>query len=195
MTIAQVVQDYGYSAVLAGTFLEGETILILGGLAAHLGYLSLQWVIVCGFAGSLLGDQLFFLLGRRHGQAILARFPSWKSPSERAFAIMERHQNILIVSFRFLYGLRTVTPLALGISNVSYLRFAILNLIGAAIWAVVIAVGGFYFGQVMESVIGNVKRYELALAGAVVGIAMLAWLFRFYRQRRRDKAESRNSSR
>lgn len=195
MTIAQVVQDYGYPAVLVGTFFEGETILILGGLAAHLGYLSLQWVIACGFLGSLIGDQLFFLLGRRHGQAILARFPSWKAPSDRAFAIIERHQNILIVSFRFLYGLRTVTPLALGISNVSYLRFATLNLLGAAIWAVVIGVGGFYFGQVMESVMGSVKRYELALAGTVIGIAVLAWLVRFYRQRRLREPKSRDPDR
>jgi len=186
MDIAQVIQDYGYPAVLVGTFLEGETILILGGLAAHIGYLSLQWVIACAFAGTLIGDQLFFLLGRRHGKTILARHPSWEPRSERVLAILEQHQNLLILGFRFFYGLRVVTPLAIGISNVSYIRFAILNVIGAAIWAVGIGFAGFYFGQAMESILGDLKRYELALAGTVICIAGLVWLIRFYRRRRPD---------
>lgn len=195
MTIAQVVQDYGYPAVLVGTFLEGETILILGGLAAHLGYLSLKWVVACAFIGTLFGDQLFFLLGRRHGQTILARFPSWKSRSERVFAILERHQNVLILGFRFVYGLRTITPFAIGVSNVSYVRFATLNLIGAATWATLIGVGGFYFGEALEAVLGNVKRYEIALGGVIVAIAIVLWLVRFYRQRRLGSSKSRDARR
>lgn len=65
MTIADFLSHYGYLALLIGTFLEGETILVLGGLAAHQGYLDLAGVILAAFAGSLMGDQFFFLLGRR----------------------------------------------------------------------------------------------------------------------------------
>ena len=184
MTIAQVVQEYGYPALFIGTLLEGETILILGGLAAHLGYLSLKWVIVVAFLGTLTGDQLFFLLGRRHGQSLLAKHPVWKPRSARVLAILERHQNILILGFRFVYGLRTITPFAIGISNVSYVRFATLNLIGAATWAVSIGVAGYYFGQALETILGNVKHYEMALAGTIISIASVLWLVRFYRQRR-----------
>ena len=60
--LQDVIDKYGYAAVLIGTFLEGETILVIGGLAARLGYLKLQWVIVAAFAGSLAGDQI----GRAH---------------------------------------------------------------------------------------------------------------------------------
>ena len=62
-----LIDSYGYLAVAIGTFLEGETILALGGLAAHRGYLSFRDVVIvallCGFAG----DQFFFFLGRYHG--------------------------------------------------------------------------------------------------------------------------------
>ena len=63
------IQTYGYWAILIGTFLEGETILVLGGLAAHMGYMDLGGVILAAFAGSLCGDQLFFSWG-----ATTARF-------------------------------------------------------------------------------------------------------------------------
>jgi len=61
MDLQSIVENYGYAAILIGTFLEGETILVLAGLAAHQGYLILTWVILAAFAGSLCGDQLFFI--------------------------------------------------------------------------------------------------------------------------------------
>ena len=76
MTLESLVDAYGYVAVLVGTFLEGETILILGGFAAHRGYMALPWVILAAFIGSLCGDQLFFFLGRWHSQAILSKRPT-----------------------------------------------------------------------------------------------------------------------
>ena len=56
-----MIENYGYAAILVGTFLEGETILVLAGLAAQLGYLTLSGVILAAFLGSLSGDQLFFI--------------------------------------------------------------------------------------------------------------------------------------
>jgi membrane protein DedA with SNARE-associated domain len=55
-----ILKTYGYWAIFIGTFAEGETILILGGIAAKLGYLALPWVILAAFVGGLCGDQLFF---------------------------------------------------------------------------------------------------------------------------------------
>lgn len=46
MDIPQLIQQYGYAAVAVGAFLEGETVLILAAVSAHLGYLKLHAVIV-----------------------------------------------------------------------------------------------------------------------------------------------------
>ena len=80
MDLQGIIENYGYVAILIGTFLEGETILVLAGLAAHQGYLVLIWVILAAFSGSLCGDQLFFYLGRKHSQVVLSRRPAWKHP-------------------------------------------------------------------------------------------------------------------
>ena len=61
MDLQSIIENYGYAAILIGTFLEGETILVLAGLAAHQGYLELTGVIFSAFLGSLCGDQLFFI--------------------------------------------------------------------------------------------------------------------------------------
>lgn len=104
--------------------------------------------------------------------------------------ILERHQNLLILGFRFLYGLRSVTPFAIGISDVSYLRFTLLNLIGAGIWAISIGLAGYYFGQAVEAILGDIKRYEVELMAGIFGLAMVIWLVHFYRRRRSDRSAS-----
>ena len=111
MDLQSIIENYGYAAILIGTFLEGETIVVLAGLAAHQGYLVLTWVILAAFLGSLGGDQLFFYLGRKHSQVVLSRRPGWKQKAEKVHKMMNRFQTPMILSFRFLYGLRTVAPL------------------------------------------------------------------------------------
>lgn len=179
MTIESFIDSYGYAAILIGTFLEGETILVLGGFAAHRGYLSLPWVIVAALAGTLFGDQLYFFLGRWHGQKVLAKRPSWKARAARVENLLQRFQKPLIVVFRFLYGLRTVTPFVIGMSSVSTLQFVLLNIIGALVWSVLVGTGGYAFGSALEAIIGDVKKYELEVLGAIAIIGILIWVIHF----------------
>ncbi|MGD9139858.1 MAG: DedA family protein, partial [Desulfobacterales bacterium] len=136
---------YGCAAILIGTFFEGETILVLAGLAAHQGYLVLTWVIIAAFAGSLCGDQLFFYLGRKHSQAVLSKRPGWKQKAEKVHKMMNRFETPMILSFRFLYGLRTISPFVIGMSPVSVKKFILLNAVGALVWAVAVGGGGLPF--------------------------------------------------
>ena len=100
MTLESFLGAYGYAAILVGTLFEGETILILAGFAAHLGYLKLPWVIVAAFAGTLLGDQLFFYLGRKHRGKIIKTFPSWAARIKKAQKELERYGSTLMLTFR-----------------------------------------------------------------------------------------------
>jgi membrane protein DedA with SNARE-associated domain len=185
MDLQSIIENYGYAAILIGTFLEGETILVLAGLAAHKGYLVLTWVILAAFLGSLCGDQLFFYLGRKHSQVVLSRRPTWKQKAEKVNKMMNRFQTPLILGFRFLYGLRTVTPFVIGMSTVSLKKFLVLNVAGALIWAAAIGSCGYLFGHALEVFIGKAKSYEIYIMGSVAIVGVLIWTFHFYRRRRR----------
>ncbi|MCG6872673.1 MAG: DedA family protein [Gammaproteobacteria bacterium] len=179
MSPEELISTYGYAAIGVGTFLEGETILVLGGFAAHRGYLELPWVIVCAFLGTLLGDQLFFFIGRTKGKAALEKRPHWKSRSEKVFLLLDKHQVWFILGFRFLYGLRTVSPFVIGAGGIAPSRFLLLNILGAFLWAVVIGVLGYLFGHALELFIADIKRYELLILGVLAGTGALLWLFHF----------------
>jgi membrane protein DedA with SNARE-associated domain len=190
-----LLKTYGYWAIFIGTFAEGETILILGGFAAHRGYLALPWVILSAFIGSLCGDQLFFYLGRTRSQRFLARRPLWKERVYKAQRLLERFQTPLILGFRFLYGLRTVIPFVIGMGSVPIRRFIFLNTISALIWAIVIGTGGYLFGNILEIILGDIKHYERFILGAIAVSGMLLWVVHLYRHRRKRKAGRTKSSR
>ena len=176
-----LIEAYGYYALFVGTFLEGETILVLAGMAASLEHLKLPWVWAVAFAGSLLGDQTFFFIGRFKGKSFLAKRPTWQPQIGKVHRILERHHVLLLLGFRFLYGLRTVIPFVVGSSAVKTSRFIILNVIGAIIWAIVVGTGGYLFGAALLAIHKDVGHAVLIALG-VIGI--LIWLVRHLRQRR-----------
>jgi len=188
MDLQSIIENYGYAAIFIGTFIEGETVLILAGLAAHQGYLVLTWVILAAFMGSLCGDQLFFYLGRKHSQTILPRHPRWKTKAEKVHKLMDRFQTPVILFFRFLYGFRLVTPFVIGMSPVSVKKFIFLNVTGALVWAVTIGAGGYLFGHALEIFIGEIKDYEVLVFVLVALLGLLIWTIHFY-HRRKQKEE------
>lgn len=184
MELENLISTYGYWAILVGTFLEGETILILGGFAASRGYLELPFVILSAFFGTFFGDQLYFYLGRRYGQK-MARRSYWEGRLEKVQGLMVRFQTSLIFLFRFLYGLRTITPFAIGMSAISARKFFLLNAVSASIWALIVGVGGYLFGQFLEVLLGDLKKYEEIIWGGIALTGGLIWSTHFYRRRRR----------
>ncbi len=155
MELQQLIEQYGYWAILIGTFLKGETILVIGGYLCHRGYLDLPGVIIAAFIGTYISDQLFIHLGRVKGTTMLERRPNWQKKSARVLAMVRRNQNLAILGFRFLYGVRSISPFAIGISGVSPLRFLVLNGLGAFLWACVISSLGFMLGKAAELFINS----------------------------------------
>jgi len=182
MDIAGLVESYGYYALAVGTLLEGETILIAAGFAAHRGYLDIFTVVGIAALGGFLGDQFFFWLGRRHGPAVLARWPSVARQSDRVHRLIERYHAPVIIGVRFAYGLRIAGPILIGTSPISSARFALLNGFGAILWAILIAGVGWLFGQAAEILIGKIEQLEGWLLLGLLAAGAITWLIRKQRE-------------
>lgn len=176
---------YGYLAIMLGTFLEGEMALVLGGFLAHQGYLSLPGVMTAAFAGSLLADQLFFLLGRLRGRPYLQRRPKLMARVAKADRLVTRHRVSVALSFRFMYGMRTIIPFTLGLSSVSALLFVPLNMAGAAIWSVVLGSCGFLFGRSLTLFLTRLAHHEAEVFMGLAAAAVLIWGVLLARARRK----------
>src|SRR2546423_11887051 len=110
----ELVSQLGYAAVFVGTFLEGETVLALGGVAAAHGYLSFPRVVAVAVLGAFLGDQLCFYMGRRYGARLIARYPRLAAKAPRVQVLVRRWDMLTVIALRFLYGLRIAGPIGIG---------------------------------------------------------------------------------
>jgi membrane protein DedA with SNARE-associated domain len=187
IVLRSFVETYGYYALLAGTFLEGETILLIGGLVAHLGYLDLRVVMLVAFVGSFTGDQLYFCIGRLKGRELLARYHKWEKRVDTVHCLMARYHDLIMIGFRFVYGIRILTPIVLGMNkNVKTVRFFVFNAIGAVIWSVVVSSGGYFFGYAIEKLIRDVKHYEIIVLFVILGIGIAIWATRRFRLKKQQ---------
>lgn len=187
MDLHALISTHGYWVLALGCLAEGETVLLLAGFAAYRGHLDIGAVIALAAAAGFTGDQIFFWLGRRHGSAVLQRFPSIEQQSQRVFRLIEKYQAWVIVGVRFAYGLRIAGPIIIGTSQIKPLRFMLFNALGAVLWATVIGGAGYLFGEAATALLGQLHDIELWLLLGLAGLALLVLLV----QRRRARARLR----
>jgi membrane protein DedA with SNARE-associated domain len=174
----ELLSRYGYIVIFIWTCLEGETIVIIAGIFAQQLQLTPWFIALAAFGGSFLGDQIMFSLGKYKGPAVLTLFPRIGKKIDKAAALFKKYDNALILGFRFVYGIRNVTPILLGISGVSHKKFFCLNGIGAAAWALVFSFGGYYSGKAFIRIMDQVGHGILYLLLGLVALAAAIWLLR-----------------
>lgn len=172
---AQMVRDYGHLFLFVGTFLEGESVVLAGGYAAHRGLLSLPGVYLVCFIGSFLGDQFWYYIGRWKGGWVLDRFPKFKGNFEKVRKWLGRGEDLAVVASRFVPGTRMATPLLLGSSGYAPWRFAVFNAIGAAVWSLGLASVGYSLSMAVESV-GIQRKFQLYILLGLALFGLTWWL-------------------
>lgn len=171
-----VIAQLGYVSLFVGTFLEGESVLALAGLAASYGYLTFEYVVAVAALGAFLGDQVCFWIGRRYGERILQRYPKLAAKAPRVERLVRRFDAPAVIVLRFLYGLRIAGPIVIGSFGISPWRLALFNFIGALIWAPIVAGVGYLAGEALEAWIGRLKHVQIGLLMAALAVAAVAWL-------------------
>lgn len=167
-----LVTRWGYLAVFLGTFLEGETIVLLAGLAAYQGLLDVELVTIAAFSGSYLGDQLYFFLSRRFGRPWVERRPRVRQKVDRVLRLLDRWGDLFVLVFRFLYGVRSASSIAIGISKYPAPRFAFLNGVAAALWAVAFTWIGYAFAHAIWYVLDDLEDYQNAALLGLLGLCL-----------------------
>ncbi len=181
--------QFTYLLVLVATFIEGESIVILCGTAAHDLGINVELLALFAFAGSFIGDQLYYHLGRKYGTPLLSRWPTLGKKVDWAFRLVRDRPTLFVLSFRFIYGVRNIAPFVIGIVRVPRLRFILLNFIAAQIWAHTFAWGGYFVGQALQHWFGSNRWYVLL---GFVALAVAIGLYGYLAQRRKLRALERS---
>lgn len=165
--VTEFVREWGYLAVLIGSLFEGEVILITASALAALGYLSIYKVFTVSILTTIFVDQGLFFIGYIMGTDwLVRRFSKLEKARERVFSLLHRMDVFFIFAFRFIYGIRTISPLIIGSAKIKPARFIIFNIFSGFCWAST----GCFIGYVGADVIADGKFDSMP---AVVAISII----------------------
>ncbi|MFZ2725065.1 MAG: DedA family protein [Methylococcaceae bacterium] len=169
--------DWFYLLTFVWAALEGETFVIFAGFAAQRGYLNIEGLCIAAWLGSLTGDQICFWLGRYFGSHILVRYPKLQPKVEHAVGWLEKYAIAFILSYRFMYGIRNVSGIAIGMSHLPWQKFALWNAIAALLWAIAFSSAGYFFGDLFaripheeDALVSSMQETTLAIIALIVFI-------------------------
>lgn len=179
-----------YIILFLGSLVEGESIVLTAGILAYKGFLSLPAIIAISFTATLFADQGLFFVGRIYGPSLLDRKPHLKEKSQRVFDLLHKYNVWFILTFRFIYGIRTVSPLIIGTAGIPVKRFVILNFIAAVIWSVLSCYAGYalghFFGDDLDHMMKTAMKYQKITIGAIIAVITAVFLFRRWRRNKNN---------
>ena len=146
----EFVNHYGYLALVVGTFLEGETAILVASSLVYSGVLEGPQTIFFAFFGSFVSDWLYFFIGRLNGTYFIERRPTLKVRLDPVRRFFESHRVQILFSYRFLYGFRIILPLLIGLTGVRPLVFLGYSIVSGLLWASVVGLAGYYAGKFFQ---------------------------------------------
>jgi undecaprenyl-diphosphatase len=172
------------AAAFIGVIFPGEIAVLLGGVAAAQGSVSITLVLIAACLGAVLGDQVGYVVGREWGQQVLRKIPDRVLDEDRlqkGRAYIRRMGAKGVILGRWTAALRALVPGLAGMAHMSYPRFLVANVIGGVGWAVAVGVVGYLAGnsyKKVESALGGVSYVLLG----VIAVAAVVWHFTRHRR-------------
>ncbi|EMH4162782.1 DedA family protein [Pluralibacter gergoviae] len=187
MDIHNLISHYGYAALVLGSLAEGETVTLLGGVAAHQGLLRFWLVVVSVALGGMIGDQGLYLLGRHFGGPMLKRFKAQQQKIEKAQGLIQRHPWLFVIGTRFMYGFRIIGPILIGASHLPPKIFIPLNILGAVVWSLLFTTLGYLGGEAIAPWLHNLDQHLKHWAWLIIVVLLViaARLWMKYRSSRK----------
>ncbi|MGB6329814.1 MAG: DedA family protein [Halarcobacter sp.] len=170
-----LLKTYGYIILFAWSILEGEAGLIMAGLLSHTGNMNLYIAIFIAGLGGFTGDQIYFYIGRFNKSYVHKNFKGQRRKFALAHLLLVKYGWPIIFAQRYMYGMRTIIPISIGLTRYNAKMFAIINLISAWCWAAITIVPAWYFGEEILVVLTWIKEhwyyaapFALTILGSVI---------------------------
>ena len=157
--LIELMKEYGYVILFLWSILEGESGLIMAGLLSTTGDMNLYLSIFVAGLGGFTGDQIYFYIGRYNKKYVHKKFKGQRRKFALAHLLLKKYGWPIIFAQRYMYGMRTIIPIAIGLTRYNGKMFAMINLLSAWAWATITIVPVWYFGEEILTLLKIAKEH------------------------------------
>lgn len=172
------LKEYGYVVLFVWSILEGELGLIMAGIMSHTGDMFLPIALLVGALGGFVGDQIYFYIGRFNKKYIHGQLHAHRRKFAIAHLLIKKYGWPIIFVQRYMIGMRTAIPMAIGLTKYSSKKFAFINLISALVWSSVTIIPAYYFGaEILKALQWARAHWYYATPIAIIVVGSIIYTF------------------
>lgn len=168
---------YGYIVLFLYSLGGGFVALMAAGVLSYLGKMDLATSITVAFIANFIGDALLFYMGRYHKSDMMSYLHKHKRKLALSHLLMKKHGSWIIIIQKYVYGIKTLIPIAIGLTKYDFTRFNILNAIAAALWAVTVGYGSFLAGDALTSAYDVIAERPYIAPLVLFSLFGLLWFY------------------
>lgn len=168
---------YGYIGLFLYSLGGGFIALIGAGVLSFMGKMDLSLVILIAFVANALGDIMLFYMARYQKGMMMEGLRKHRRKLALSHVLMKKYGSWIIFFQKFVYGIKTLIPIAIGLTKYDFKKFAILNVLSSAVWALVFGLGSYYSGRILVEFAETVsdKPWIAPIILVIFGSAL--WLY------------------
>lgn len=138
---------YGYIGLFLYSFGGGFVAIVAAGVLSYMGKMDLGISMSVAFVANALGDIMLFYMARYQKSMMMEGLRKHRRKLALSHVMMKKYGSWIILIQKFVYGIKTLIPIAIGLTKYDFKKFAILNVFSAAVWALVFGLGSYYSGK------------------------------------------------
>ncbi|MEA3513398.1 MAG: DedA family protein [Campylobacterota bacterium] len=163
-----LIRDWGYIVLFLYSFGGGFLALVVAGILSYSGELDLTTAIIVAGVANFIGDQFLFTIARQNKAYAKQMMAKHKRKIAMAHLLMRKYGSFGIFFQKYIYGIKTLIPLAMGLTKYDSKKFAIFNVMATIVWALVIGVASYMMGELIYTYIEEFKSYGLIFVAVIL---------------------------
>jgi len=168
---------YGYIGLFIYSLGGGFIGIVAASVLSFMGKMDLTISITIAFLGNALGDILLFWMTRYQKTMMVDGLRKHRRKLALAHILIKKHGDWVIFIQKFIYGLKTIVPIAIALTRYDFKKFAILNFFAAGVWALAFGLSSYYFGAVLSKFAVYISQNKWIAPVILLTIGGLVWLY------------------
>ena len=164
----ELIKEWGYIVLFLYSFGGGFIALAIAGVLSYTGDLNIIVSIIVAGVSNFIGDQFLFILARNNKQYAKTLMGKYGRKVAYAHLLMKKYGSPVVFIQKYIYGIKTLIPLAMGLTKYDIKKFTLMNAMATVIWAFVIGYAGYYMGDILLNVADDFKVYGIAFLIAII---------------------------
>ena len=162
------IREWGYIALFLYSFGGGFVGLVVAGVLSYAGDLNIVVSIMVAVSSNFLGDQFLFYMARTNKMYANDTMKKYGRKVALAHLLMRRYGSMVVFVQKYIYGIKTLIPLAMGLTKYSFKKFTFFNALATIVWGILVGYVSYLMGEIILTYAEEYKYIGIAIILSIV---------------------------